>query len=577
MRVINGLRNCLSLIGKHKRAYFSTVLLGGLLTYSADMFFAMLNKGVVNSVTSMDYSEFKSAVVFGLIALAAYLLDVPVSQYFKMRSIRHIMYDMRVNLFRHMEFLSVGYFEKNHSADSIFRLNSNVENMKRAYTNYFPNVAYAVLGGVASCVFIMVLDLRLGLISLATCTVTFLVNLKFSEPLRRIGGEIQRRESELLSRLSDLLAGFRIIKLYDSDSSALGRYEERNDSVAGLRVKRMSKIGIIDGISQLLNFVNNFVLITIGAVMAAMGYCDFGTVFAILSVQSNVSSMLLTFGTTWGMMQECIAASELIHEIFDQSKEVRKATMSHDEDVSDDFISFENVSFSYDDDSGSVLDKLSLTVEKGEVAALVGPSGGGKSTVIKLLSGFYKIAEGKIYFCGRNMDSYNIDEVRDLIAYVPQDAYLFDTTVKENISYGKPGASDEEIIAAAKAANAHEFISEMSSGYDTLVGERGESLSGGQRQRIAIARAFLKNAPILLLDEATSALDTENEQIVQKSIEALMKNRTVIVVAHRLTTIENADVIYVIEHGRVEQKGTHEQLKAIPGIYSSLVKLNAGM
>ena len=160
-----------------------------------------------------------------------------------------------------------------------------------------------------------------------------------------------------------------------------------------------------------------------------------------------------------------------------------------------------------------------------------------------------------------------------MISYVPQDAYLFDTTVKENISYGNPGASDDEIIAAAKAANAHEFIMEMSNGYDTQVGERGDSLSGGQRQRIAIARAFLKNAPILLLDEATSALDTENEQIVQKSIEALMQNRTVIVVAHRLSTIENADTIYVIEHGKVTQSGTHAELKDIPGTYSSLVKL----
>lgn len=307
--------------------------------------------------------------------------------------------------------------------------------------------------------------------------------------------------------------------------------------------------------------------------MAAKGYTDFGTVFAILTVQGNVSSMLLNFGSAWGMMQESVAASELIHEVLNTDKEERKPAIAPEDDTSDHYIAFENVSFSYDD-SGPVLDGLNLSVKEGTVAALVGPSGGGKSTVIKLLPEFYPIGKGKIYFAGRNIDSYSADELRNMISYVPQDAYLFDASVKENIGYGKTNASDEEIIDAAKAANAHDFIMELSDGYDTLVGERGESLSGGQRQRIAIARAFLKNAPVLLLDEATSALDNENEAIVQQSIESLMKNRTVIVVAHRLSTIENADIIYVIEHGRVVQLGTHEDLKQQDGVYAELVKLS---
>ena len=552
--------------------YFSMVVLEVAFMYLADVFFALLNRGVVNSVTNMDFGLFKASLWFAAFAMTAYILNVVV-RFFKIRAIRRIMQDIRCRLFRHMEFLSVGYYEKNHSADSIFRLNSNVENIKRALANSFPNIVHAMLGGAASCAFILMLDLRLGLLSLATCVITFVINMKFAAPLRGLGKEIQKGESALLARLSDLLAGFRIIKLFDIDGSSVRRYAEANDSVAEKRIRRISKMGALGSISNLLNFINNFVLITAGAVMAALGYCDFGTVFAILSVQGNVSGMLLTFGTSWGMMQESIAAAELINDILSEEQETRSPLIDRNSDLSPEYISFEDVRFTYDDKRGRVINGLTLTADEGKVTALVGPSGGGKSTFIKLLSGFYKIDSGKIYFRGRNIDAYSLSELRSMISYVPQDAYLFDTTVRENISYGRPGASNEEIIEAAKAAGAHEFIREMPKGYDTQVGERGESLSGGQRQRIAIARAFLKNAPILLLDEATSALDTENELIVQKSIDALMKNRTVIVVAHRLSTIEKADKIYVLERGRVTQSGTHEELKNVPGTYAGLVKL----
>ncbi len=567
-----GIKVCFSIMRVRKRMYFAMVALDAGLTYAADILFALLNRGVVNSVTALDFHLFMISLWFGVSALIFYTGDI-FSRFYKIKAIRHIMRDIRCRLFRHMEFLPVDYYEKNHSADSIYRLNSNVENMKRAYTNSFPNIVRAIFGGGASCVFILALDARLGLVSIITCVITFIVNIRFTVPLRRLGKEIQRSESALLARLSDLLAGFRIIKLFDIDGRSVKKYEDANNTVAGKRIKRISKMGALSSVDNLLIFLNNFVLITIGAVMAALGFCDFGTVFAILSVQGNVSSMLMTFGNSWGMMQESAAAAELIDEILCRDRETRAPLIDRNADTDRDYIKFENVEFTYDDKRGRVLRGLSLTADEGKVTALAGPSGGGKSTTLKLLLGFYRNNTGKIYFAHRNINSYSLEELRDKISYVPQDAYLFDTTVRENISYGRPGASDEEIIAAAKASGAHDFITNMPKGYDSRVGERGESLSGGQRQRIAIARAFLKNAPILLLDEATSALDTENERVVQKSIEALMKGRTVIMIAHRLSTIEKADRIYVLERGRVAQSGTHEELKNIPGTYSNLVKL----
>lgn len=571
MNVIQGLKSCFSLMGRFKYAYWVTLFFDIGLSFLGDMLMALVNRDIINSVTSMDLASFKTAIFLGAAAIAVFLASV-LSRFFKMRSIRYIMYDMRRSLFRHMEFLPVAYYDKNHSGDSIFRLNSNVETMKQAYASHCPNFLTAIIGGSASCAFILAMDMRIGLMSLAACALTVIINVKYAASLRTLGGRIQRSESALLSRLSDLTAGFRVIKLFDSGGSTVNRYDRANTETAALRIKRISKVGALSSISNLLSFLNSFVLIAVSAIMAAKGMTDFGTVFAILTVQNNVSSMLLNFGVSWGMMQESAAAADIIHEVLDTGKEHDAAEAGLECGSPDAYIEFKDVSFSYG--GAPVIDGMSFKIRKNTTAALAGPSGGGKSTVIKLIPKFYRINSGAIYIDGRNINSMPLRELRDMLSYVPQDAYLFDASVKENIAFGKPGASDAEIIEAARSANAHEFISELPNGYDSIVGERGETLSGGQRQRIAIARAFLKNAPILLLDEATSALDNENEAIVQKSIEKLMKNRTVIVIAHRLSTIEGADVIYVVKDGRIVQSGTHDSLKDKDGIYRELVMLS---
>lgn len=581
MKVIQGLKSCFSLMGRYKYMYWITLIIEIIISFGGDVLMALVNKGVINSVTEMDFAAFKLSAFLGIGAVVIFLIGV-LDRYYNMKSIRYIMYDMRRDLFRHMAFLPVDYYDNNHSGDSVFRLNSNVENMKRAYTNHCPNFMSGILGVAASSIFILVMDFRIGVLALVVCALTVFINIKYASSLRVLGGKIQRSESVLVRRLSDLLAGFRVIKLFDSGHHALKRYEEANEQTAALRVQRIAKMGSLDSVSHLLNFLNNFVLITVGAVMGAMGLTDFGTVIAILTVQSNIGSMVLNFGSSWGMMQESVAAADMVHEVLNVKQELRNDEdrdveyMLPSSDSEENFIEFKDVSFSYNNEY-RVLDKLNMSIKKGTTAALVGPSGGGKSTVIKLVQEFYRIDSGSILIGGRDIRKIPVAELRDMLAYVPQDAYLFDASVKENISYGKPNASDDEIIAAAKAANAHEFITELSAGYDTIVGERGETLSGGQRQRIAIARAFLKNAPILLLDEATSALDNENEVIVQSSIDELMKNRTVIVIAHRLSTIENADVIYVIQNGKVVQSGVHSELKKEEGIYAELVELSGGI
>ncbi len=327
---------------------------------------------------------------------------------------------------------------------------------------------------------------------------------------------------------------------------------------------------------------------------------------AILSLQGMVSFFLSNIGRAWGCLIDSLVLADRVYEILDEPvweeqslcgganlHEERRGLQpdrerSHcgnanlheerhglhsDREQGLCGIIMRGVDFSYDG-SEKVLSGVDITVGRGKTAALVGESGGGKSTIVKLLLGFYPVCRGMIGVLGKPASAYSPEELRKNIAYVPQDAYLFTTSIKENIRYGKPEADDDEVVAAAKRAYAHEFIMSFPDGYDTMVGERGESLSGGQRQRIAIARAFIRNAPILLLDEATSALDSESERLVQKGIEDLMGGRTTLVVAHRLSTIEKADMIYVIGGGKVCEKGTHDELMRQKGTYRRLVELS---
>ena len=267
-------------------------------------------------------------------------------------------------------------------------------------------------------------------------------------------------------------------------------------------------------------------------------------------------------------LQGYLAGAERVTGLMDMESEAG-SVQTEAVDGSNAVIEMKDIEFSYDN-KNNALGGISLAVGRGQVAALVGPSGGGKSTVIKLIMGFYQPRSGKMTIDGKPVETLSMKELRSLIAYVPQDAYVFDGTVGENIGYGRPGASFEEIAAAAKAAHADEFINEMPNGYDTIVGERGIKLSGGQRQRIAIARAFLRDAPILLLDEATSSLDSQSELQVQEALGTLMKGKTALIIAHRLSTIENADVIYLVENGKVTEYGSHSELMSMGKLYRAL-------
>lgn len=573
---------------------------------------ALFYQNIINAVTASDMRLFYEALRLAAVFLAVSMVRILVT-YIYMYQIRQIMARLRLRVMGHLFRLPLSYFERHHSADSIQKLCFHVEDIKTSLANRHSRVINPIIMGAAAIIIILTLDFRIGLMVLVLSLVSVKINMVLSGPLRGMAVTIQKFFTSCTMCLTDILAGIDVIKMFSGARGMVEKYADMNEKMSVSTMKRFRRMSDVMAVEWTFGFLCNIVILLIGVFMSFAGLVDFGTVVAILSLQGMVTFFLSNIGSAWGCLIDSLVLSDRVFEILDEPLQpelvyvqpetvhvqpetvyvqsetvyVQSETLqvqSEPEQVDDmerkrtsfdkeSGIVINDVIFSYDG-SEKVLDGVNIMVEKGKTAALVGESGGGKSTIVKLLLGFYRPDSGVIGVLGKAMFDYTPEKLRENIAYVPQDAYLFTTSIKENIRYGRLGASDEEVMEAARRAYAHEFIMSFPDGYDTMVGERGESLSGGQRQRIAIARAFIRNAPILLLDEATSALDSESEQLVQKGIEDLMGGRTTLVVAHRLSTIEKADRIYVIEEGKICEEGRHDELVARGGVYGRLAALS---
>lgn len=545
---------------------------------------ALFYQKIINAVTASDMRLFYEALRLAAVFLVVSMVRILVT-YIYMYQIRQIMARLRLRVMGHLFRLPLSYFERHHSADSIQKLCFHVEDIKTSLANRHSRVINPIIMGAAAIIIILTLDFRIGLMVLVLSLVSVKINMVLSGPLRGMAVTIQKFFTSCTMCLTDILAGIDVIKMFSGARGMVGKYADMNEKMSVSTMKRFRRMSDVMAVEWTFGFLCNIVILLIGVFMSFAGLVDFGTVVAILSLQGMVTFFLSNIGSAWGCLIDSLVLSDRVFEILDEPLQPelvyvqpetvqvddmeRKRTSFDKESV----IVINDVIFSYDG-SEKVLDGVNIMVEKGKTAALVGESGGGKSTIVKLLLGFYRPDSGVIGVLGKAIFDYTPEKLRENIAYVPQDAYLFTTSIKENIRYGRLGASDEEVMDAARRAYAHEFIMSFPDGYDTMVGERGESLSGGQRQRIAIARAFIRNAPILLLDEATSALDSESEQLVQKGIEDLMGGRTTLVVAHRLSTIEKADRIYVIEGGKICEEGRHDELVARGGVYGRLAALS---
>lgn len=561
---------------KHKK-YLAGLFSRVLLTSTERLVIAYLLKLMVDAITAGSKARYNSTLISWIAFYAGLTLVAPFILYLWRSAVYEGTANIREVVFRHLQRLPLGYHEIHHSGDALSILSNDVSAAEKAYQEDLYVLVEASFQGLSAAVLMMALNWELALLIIVSGLVPLLINTLFARPLRKIGQDVQGRLGTLSERMADLLAGFQVIRTFNLMDWILSRFGKANDDVLESSLRR---VRLEAALSAGNDFAGIFVFLpmAVGAYLVLIGRTTFGTYMALVQLSNNINYFVYSLGGVISRIQAALAASDRIFDLLDSPLEpeqyapapgVALPAVSYRQQG---LIDFQNVTFAYNGGE-NILNSVSFGVSKGQFAAFAGPSGGGKSTLFKLLLGCYPVKDGTIFAAGKPLHDYKLADLRDLIAYVPQDAYLFSGTIRENIRYGKPAASDQEIEAAAKAAFAHDFVMEFPDGYQTVVGERGARLSGGQRQRIAIARALLKDTPVLLLDEATSALDSESEQIVQRALEALMKGRTTLVIAHRFSTIVNADIIYVIDGGKVVEQGKHAELMSRQGVYANLYEM----
>lgn len=531
------------------------------IPYSIGLIGCCIIDASITTISALILKDITDAGVTGqsrLIISASILLCIvtfvfcavsPLVNYLFTSSVKKVMADIRLKTFYHIEQINVEYYENNHSGDILSRFINDIGVIENFYTGNIRAILSLVLTGIYSAIIMLMLNWRMAVVLIILGILTGYVNKRYAKVLRTLSDQSQQNNSTMLKCLTDLLGGFREVKMFNISKVITKRYYETNKKVADVSMKWFEKYAFLDTTNFLLIWISNGITFIVGTLLILNGVGSVGSLLAMVLMVGNITNLFRQLGNEVPKMQSSLAGAARVIELTDIPKEPESYNLAKESLAEDKMIQIKDGTFSYKKGE-SVVKGINIEVEKEKLAALVGPSGGGKSTIIKLLLGLYPMESGNITIAGKPIGEYTLEKLRSLIAYVPQDAYLFEGTIEENIRYGRMNATHDEIVKAAKLANAHDFILKQSRGYQTLVGERGGKLSGGQKQRIAIARAILKDAPILLLDEATSALDSESEKLVQEALNTLMKGRTTISVAHRLSTIKNADIIYVIDKGK---------------------------
>ena len=481
---------------------------------------------------------------------------------------------MRNEMFSRVMDMNVGYFSDQRKGDIISKITSDVGVVQFCITNTLQvsfREPFLIVGYI---VMMIAISWELAIFSVLFLPLVALLIGNIVKRLRHPARTNQKRMGEMVSTLDESLSGIKVIKSYNATEYIKQKYYDISADLARLTLSMARRQQLASPMSEFLGITAVGVILVFGGALVSRGALDPGGFIAFVAIFSQITRPVRTFIDQFANINQGIAAGERIFSIIDTKPEIEDKPDARELKGLRDKIEFRHVHFSYDG-TREVIDDISFEIRRGQTVALVGPSGGGKSTLSELLPRFYDPTSGEILIDGISLRDYTQDSVRAHMSVVAQDTVLFNDTIEGNIAMGRPSATHEEIVEAAKVANADSFIRECPEGYNTNIGDRGVKLSGGQRQRLSIARAVLKNPDILILDEATSALDTESEKLVQEALNKLLEGRTSIVIAHRLSTIHNADKIIVIDHGRIAEQGTHAELMARGGIYSKLIEMQS--
>lgn len=486
----------------------------------------------------------------------------------------HVIADIRIQLYSHLQSLSLRFYAERRVGEILSRLTNDVSLLQSAITNDLVALLRQLITLVGAAVLLFVLDWRLTLIILAGIPVISLTMVWLGRKIRAASKDQQDALASAANVAEETTSGIRIVKSFTREPYEIGRFSDRVYATYDAAMRRAKIASILGPTIGFMAFFSITITLWFGSYEVIQGRLTAGGLVAYLVYTMMVAAPIATLAGLYAQFQAALGASERLFELLDTQPDIVDKADALPLPPIRGLVTFEAVQFAYDTDL-AVLSDVSFSSRPGQVIALVGPSGAGKSTLINLITRFYDATAGSVTIDGFDVRDVSLTSLRSQIGIVPQETQLFSDTVAANIRYGKLEASDAEVEAAAKAANAHEFIiNELGSGYQTLVGERGTKLSGGQRQRVAIARAILKDPRVLILDEATSSLDSESEALVQDALHRLMVGRTSFVIAHRLSTVTNADWVLVLDHGSIVEQGTHADLLAIPnGLYRRLYQM----
>ena len=546
----------------------ATVTLAALVGLAPPLLFAAIVDNV-NGKKDLQQVDIAAGLIF-LAVLAGALLSV-LQSYLNNRVGQGVMYDLRNRTYAHLQKMSLRFYTSTRSGEMLSRLNNDINGIQDAVTGSFTNLYSNLITVITTVVLMAVLDWRLTLLSLSALPFFIVPTRIVGAIQRRLMARTQERLGDMNARMQETLSvnGALLTKIFGRQSYEYGRFEETNRDVRDLTFRRLMTGRWFFMLLGLFGSLAPALVYWYGGRQVISGGLKIGEVVAFAALVTRIFSPITQLMSVWITIQSSLALFERVFDYSELPVEIADAADAVTLDSIVGTVAYEDVGFSYGSDIPALQD-VSLQILPGQVGALVGPSGAGKTTITYLLPRLYDVTSGRVLIDGHDVRSITGESLNRAIGVVTQDPYLFHASIKDNIRYARPDATDSEIRAAARAAYIDEFVDGLPGGYETIVGERGYRLSGGEKQRVAIARAVLKDPPILILDEATSSLDSHSEHIIQRALDELSRGRTTLVIAHRLSTVLNADIIFVVDQGRIIERGTHKELLAIEGLYASL-------